>query len=145
MTDCSWEPENNLPGYLITNFNQPPASESRVKIFSRLFEDAIQRRLRSRNNRVVIQFDSDIYRHLFGGNESGLFFKENLSKLVLSDSWYYSLNSNGCGKQITFPIRLASKLSLRKVYVKDLDGKLVRKHYPCEKLVILAGVESYSV
>ena len=97
LTDCScWEPENNLPGYLITNFNQPPASESRVKIFSRLFEDAIQRRLRSRNNRVVIQFDSDIYRHLFGGNESGLFFKENLPKLVLSDSWYYSLNSNGC-------------------------------------------------
>ena len=61
LTDCSWELENNPPGYLITNFNQPPASESRVKIFSRLFEDAIQRRLRSRNNRVVIQFDSDIY------------------------------------------------------------------------------------
>ena len=145
LTECSWEPENNLPRYLVDNFYQPPVDESRVKVFSRHFEDAIQRRLCSRNNKVVIQFDCDVYRYMFGDNESGIFFQEHFSKLFLTDSWCKFLRPSGTGKQITFPIRLQSKLRLRKVFIKNDEGKLEARHYPCEKLIILAGVESYSM
>ena len=67
-----------------------------------------------------------VFRSLFGDVPSKLCNLSDFDSLQLSDHWFYSLNHDGTGRKLNFPIKLSARLLIRKMYVKQ-EGRLILK------------------
>lgn len=141
--DSTWEPESHLSIDLINAFLTPPIKDTRLQTACDAFENAIQNRLSSKQSRLSIIFDLDIYRYVFGTDRAVLVTSSNeLNKLPLSPNWYYKLKQNGKGLRISFPLRITPSLFQRRVYVRE-DQHVLTKSLPVEKVSILCAVEPH--
>ncbi|CAC5375868.1 unnamed protein product [Mytilus coruscus] len=143
--DNTWEPQSHLDIASMTNFFPAIINVDRLTRTARLFEDAMQQRLRP-NNRTEstnLRFDLDVYRYCVSTDESVLIDSVNkLSKLPVSNDWnYYRLNRQCYGQKKTFPFRLTSKLQMRKIHLRKDDGSVETKLRPVE-LEITSASES---
>ncbi|XP_045187635.1 uncharacterized protein LOC123545377 [Mercenaria mercenaria] len=125
VSEATWEPECHLSATLISHYVPPSIEDHRLRHFSLTFERAVQARLKSKNPTVVMCVDLDIYRYVFG-ESTKLCELNDFSLLDLPDYWCYSLNKDGTGRKLKFPIKLTVRLNVRKMYVKE-DGKLTLK------------------
>ena len=79
----------------------------------------------NRNNRLDIEFRTDVFRFLFNGNGRtpprgrGLFF--DFEQTYFGDNWYIQYDKLGDGCRIDFPVRLESRIKWSSV-VYDPDG-----------------------
>lgn len=139
--DCTWEPYTHIPSHIRNKFANPDISIDRLKCAATNFEEAIQKRLHSRINRISIEFDGDIFRFCFGHTCSSILIqKENLQKLPLSHGWDYNINKHGRGVRLAFPIRLQFRIHYRKKFVSS-ENLILEKNIPKEKLVITSATE----
>lgn len=85
------------------------------------FLTAVKGKLKSKSldRKLSVEFHHDIFRHTFRGkgyqsNVSGVIMLniDDFERLMLPDSWYYTLDKHGEGHCIEFPIR--AKPILRK-------------------------------
>ena len=139
--DFTWEPERHLPTAVVSNFVLSEIVPKRLSEFSVSFERAIQYRLRCRNPKAVVFVDFDVFRHVFGPENTVLCYPDDFKKLNLSDHWYYVLKKDGNGRKIKFPIKLSIRLCIRKMYVKN-QGRLVEREAPLEKCSIYSCTEA---
>jgi hypothetical protein len=62
-------------------------------------------------------------------------FKCDLGSHEVSDTWHYKLKRNGRGTQPSFPVRLHSKIHIRKSYM-NVNGNIKELSTPVERLFI---------
>lgn len=142
--ECTWEPEKHLPQTVVSNFVPSNIVPSRLNEFSASFERTVQTRLRCRNPKSVIFVDFDIFRHVFGPENTVLCYLDDFKKLNLSDHWFYILKKDGSGRKIKFPIKLSIRMSIRKIYVRS-QGRLVEKEAPMERCSIYSCTEACAI
>ncbi len=88
--DCTWEPESHIPANVIQDFLTPPVGVARLRTASEIFECAILKRLSSKQTHISVNFDLDIFRHVFETDKSVLLSAESdLEKLNLCPNWFY--------------------------------------------------------
>ena len=139
-TETTWEPtchidQRSLSEYIPSNINP-----HRLSSAAKTFEDIIQNRLKPGNrcHSVSSRFDLDIYRYCFQTDETVLLnLADDFSRLPLTESWNYRINSNGQGLTIDFPIRLSPRLHFRKIFVRTEDGSVLQKMLPIETVKII--------
>lgn len=141
----TWEPSAHIPPYVRNDFMNPPVSRERLECAALTFEYAIQQRLRSRNNRTIINFDLDIFRFCFGVDKCILLERSDLDKLPLSRHWYYNINRNGRGTQLSFPVKAEPRLWMRKTFVHNDNGKVILQPVPTERLVVTSALDGLVV
>ena len=145
MYNCTWEPYPHIPSTVRSQFINPVISNERLNHAGFTFEKAIQNRLSSRINRCVIDFDADISRCCFGLKSVCIVEESDLKKLHLSVGWYYRINKKGKGCKLSFPIRLVSRVYMRKKYVVSSEKLVIESHIPMEKLIIISATEVMNV
>lgn len=118
----------------------PPVCRERLETAALILESAIQQRLRSRNNRTIINFELDVFRYSFGETRTTLLSNSDFEKLPLSPHWYYTINGKGRGTQLSFPVKAEPRLWMKKLHVYK-DGELVFFSVPVERLVITSATE----
>ncbi|CAG2214311.1 DUOXA1 [Mytilus edulis] len=139
-TETTWEPtchidQRSLSEYIPSNINP-----HRLNSAAKTFEDIIQNRLKPGNrcHSVSSRFDLDVYRYCFQTDETVLLnLADDFSRLPLTESWNYRINSNGQGLTIDFPIRLSPRLHFRKIFVRTEDGSVFTKMLPIETVKII--------
>lgn len=144
VADCTWEPAIHLPQNVIRTYVPTVIDVGRLKVFSDAFERSIQSRLKSKDPTCVVYVELDVFRSLFGDVPSKLCNLSDFDSLQLSDHWFYSLNHDGTGRKLKFPIKLSARLLIRKMYVKQ-EGRLILKAVPIEKCVIYSCTEACTV
>lgn len=131
---------SHIPTDVVQSFLTPDINDARLQTASDVFECAIQKRLSSKQNTISINFDLDIYRHVFGTNQSVVLHSVfELNKLPICANWFYKLKGDSKGIQIIFPIRITPQLRMRPVYIKDND-LFVKRMLPIEKIVIVSAI-----
>lgn len=141
--ESTWEPASHLSPELTSAFLSPEISTARLHRAAEQFESAIQQRLSSRQTRVVVNCELDVFRHLFSTTKTVLINDpEDLTKLPLCDNWYYKLNKHGKGTRISFPLRITPKLFQKRVYAQK-NGEMVSFSFPAEKLIIICAIEPF--
>ena len=88
----------------------------------------------------VMFVDFDIYRSYFGEG-SRLCTLDDFECLELPDNWFYRLNHDGTGKKLKFPVKLAPRLHVRKLFVKE-NEKLATKTIPVERCNMFSCIEA---
>ena len=78
----------------------------------------------------MIFVDFDVFRHVFGAENTVLCNLDDFKKLSLSDHWFYVLKKDGTGRKIKFPIRLSVRLRMRKMFVKSHRRLVEREALP---------------
>ena len=141
--ESTWEPAPHLPTELIVAYLTPDISGTRLQQAADVFENAVQQRLCSRQNRVVVNFDLDVYRYIFNSDKSVLISgPDDLSKLPMCVNWHYKLNKHGKGVQLSFPIRITPRLYNKRVFVRKY-GETVSYSNPIERVIIISAIEPY--
>ncbi len=91
----------------------------RLEVTSQRFLTAVKKQLKSKSlvPQFATQFDHDIFRYVFKdkgtpSNISGAIMlnKTDFERMLLPDTWHYTLKENGEGYAIEFPIRAKSVL-----------------------------------
>lgn len=80
---------------------------SRLELASYKIKSAIQQRLSSRSTKVVVDFDLDVYSHIFN-SESAVILTDTSdieSKLSLCKNWTYKIKTLGRAVRVSMPIR----------------------------------------
>ena len=80
----------------------PEILPHRLNEFSTSFERAIQARLWCRIPKSVILVDFDVFRHVFGAENTVLCNLDDFKKLSLSGHWFYVLKKDGTGRKLSF-------------------------------------------
>ena len=100
--------------------------------------------LSSNGNRSVLDFDADLFRFCFGVQSIHILHKEDFSRLPLSNSWHYKLKRNGRGTKLSFPVRLHSKIHIRKSYM-NVNGNIKELSNPVERLFITSATDGVCI
>ena len=140
----TWEPESHLLTSVLSSFVPQEILPHRLNEFSTSFERAIQARLRCRIPKSVILVDFDVFRHVFGAENTVLCNLDDFKKLSLSGHWFYVLKKDGAGRKIKFPFRLSVCLRMRKMFVKS-QGRLVEREASMERCGIYSLTEACAV
>lgn len=141
--ESTWEPASHLSTELTAAFLTPEINRIRLQQAADNFECAVQQRLSSRQNRVQVYFELDVFRYIFNSNKAVVINEPgDLSKLPMCDNWHYKLNKHGKGVRLSFPIRITPRLYNKRVFVRK-DGETVSCSNPIEKLIIICAIEPY--
>ena len=141
--DSTWEPACHLPTELTVNFLNLDISIFRLQQAADNFEYAVQQRLSSKQSRVLVNFELDVFRFLFNSNKAVVINgPSELDKLPMCVNWFYKLNKHGKGVRLSFPTRITPRLYNKRVFVRR-DGVIVSCSNPIEKLVIICATEPF--
>lgn len=144
ISESTWEPAIHLPDTILQTFECPNISSDRLQYASFNLEKAVQQRLYSTGNRIVLDFDTDVYRFCFGVESTQILYKADFSKLPMSTAWYYKLKKNGRGSKLSFPVRIRSHVHMRKSY-RNENGKIKEYCTPIERLIMISAVDALCV
>ena len=106
---------NSFFKYFRVLYDNPVLEASRIDNFAVKFQLAIKAKLKSKclDPRIVVECEHDVYRYIFNGKGSQsnvpgatMFEKEDFERMMLPDSWFYTLNKHGDGHCVDFPIRI---------------------------------------
>ena len=141
--ESTWEPAKHLSPEITSNFLTPDVSPIRLQQAAEVFESAIQQRLGSRQSRILVNFDLDVYRHVFNSKKSVLVNgPEDIHKLPVCANWHYKLNKHGRGVRVCFPMRITPKLYNKHVFDRK-NGEVTKLSLPVEKIVIICAIEPF--
>ena len=111
----------------------PTPSHREIMDATSHFKATIHRSLKSGlncNNRVELEFRTDVFRFLFNGkgrtppSGRGLFYElKDFDAIYFSDNWHVVYDKLGDGCRVDFPIRLESKIKWSSV-VYNSDGSV---------------------
>ena len=100
------------------------------------FLSAVKRQLKSKvlDPLFTMEFGHDIFRYIFKDKGSPcnvpasvMLYKEDFERMRLPASWHYTLDKDGEGHSVEFPIRAKSILKRsRKEYIVNTSGVLVQ-------------------
>jgi len=144
ISESSWEPKSHLTPEIIRTYDQPEITYERLQYAAQNLERAVQQRLSSNGNRSVLDFDADLFRFCFGVQSIHILHKEDFSRLPLSNSWHYKLKRNGRGTKLSFPVRLHSKIHIRKSYM-NVNGNIKELSTPVERLLITSATDAMCI
>ncbi|CAC5421898.1 unnamed protein product [Mytilus coruscus] len=144
ISESTWEPAIHLPDTILQTFECPNISSDRLQYASFNLEKAVQQRLYSTGNRIVLDFDTDVYRFCFGVESTQILYKADFSKLPMSTAWYYKLKKNGRGTKLSFQVRIRSHVHMRKSY-RNENGKIKEYYTPIERLIMISAVDALCV
>ncbi|KAK3738195.1 hypothetical protein QZH41_012779, partial [Actinostola sp. cb2023] len=143
--ECSWEDESHLTLDLISSFGKPFISQNRLQegIDSLLYNLCVKLKAKSRSPHTFC-FQHDVFRNLFSGKgnvsrdgKAMMMINNDFQHLPFPPAWGQSLDKNGDGVAIQFPIRMQLHLSWSPRLTAFQDGKLVTKpRMPLEKLSV---------
>lgn len=141
--ESTWEPSSHLPTELTSAFLTPDVNLIRLQHAAENFELAIQQRLCSRQSRVVVNFELDVYKHVFHSDKSVLINgPDDLRNLPVCESWHFKLNKYGKGVRVSFPMRIKPRLYNKFVFNRK-HGEIVKYSLPVEKLVVICAIEPF--
>ena len=144
ISDTSWEPKSHLKPEIIRTYDQPEITYERLQYAAQNLEREVQQRLSSNGKRSVLDLDADLFRFRFGVQSIHILHKEDYSRLPLSNSWHYKLKRNGRGTQPSFPVRLHSKIHIRKSYM-NVNGNIKELSTPVERLFIASATDGMCI
>lgn len=117
-------------------YDSPVIDDNRLEAVRVKFLNAVKKHLKckSLDPQFSIEFEHDIFRHIFKnkGSPSNLpgatmLVKNDFERMMLPSSWHYSLNKQGEGHSIEFPVRAKPVLKRStKDYFINSNGVLVR-------------------
>ena len=118
---------------LYSSFESPTPSLRDIMDATSQLKAAVHKSLKSgvnKNNRLELEFRTDIFRFLFHGKGKtpptgrGLFYDlQDFDTTYFSDNWYIVYDKLGDGCRIDFPVRLESKIKWSSI-VYNFDGSV---------------------
>ena len=143
INESTWEPRCHLTTDIVNTYENPEISHERLQYAAQNIEKAFQHRLSSNGNRIVLDFDADVFRYCFGTDANRIVNQDEFRKLPLSQSWHYKIKRNGRGSSISFPVRCEMRVHFRKSYIIE-NGTVRELKTPNERLTIISAVEGMS-
>jgi len=141
--ESTWEPEAHIPRHIVDTYFEPPVCGTRLQTAAESFEYAVQQRLSSKNCKTVANIDCDIYRHVFGTDDSKVIFSfDELDKLPICSNWWYKVKPNGKGVRVSLPMRVSRNLFIRPVFIRK-GNNFVKMSMPIEKIAIICAIEPF--
>ncbi|CAC5411398.1 unnamed protein product [Mytilus coruscus] len=136
--ECTWEPLQHLPEEVIEEFNNPTVTEESIDFHSKMLEEVIRKRLKSRNKVFLVTFPSELYRFVFGTTSEKLAEKEDFGRLNLREHWDTTFRNNGVGIRLKFPVRLSHVIRNKDDFVL-VNGVLKKQKNLVERLRITSS------
>jgi hypothetical protein len=144
ISESSTEPMSHLTPEIIRTYDLPEITYERLQYGAQNPERIVQQLLSSNGNPSVVDFDADLFRFCFRVQSIHILQKEDFSRLQLSNSWHYKLKRNGRGIQLSFPVRLHSKIYIRKSYM-NVNGNIKELSTPLERLIITSATDGMCI
>lgn len=142
VSESTWEPKSHFTPEILRSYERPEITIDRLQYAAQHLEKAVQQHLSSNGNRSVIDFDADVFRFCFGPQPIQILYLEDFKKLPLSASWLYKLRRNGRGTQLSFPVRIKSRIHIKKSYVAENVKELCT---PVGRLVITSATDGMCI
>ncbi|XP_060074429.1 uncharacterized protein LOC132554144 [Ylistrum balloti] len=145
LSEATWEPQSILPKHIDSLYYRPEVSYEALVVVARQFESAIQRCLARRiketstdcTQSFCVNFPLDMFRYVFGSSDPGRQYNisniDSFSKLPMCSGWWYYIDKQYTRSQLSFPVCVEPRLTMRKVF-KNINGKFEWRKQPVEKV-----------